>query len=87
LQVSGLWIVLAATIAGSMLLACMARHAKLKHLHKLYKTTLSRGFKVGREVGKRKGEGDLKQATVIDNPVAFQGPGEYKDLTEVSRSV
>eukprot|EP00243_Klebsormidium_subtile_P004659 TRINITY_DN18809_c0_g1_i1.p1 TRINITY_DN18809_c0_g1~~TRINITY_DN18809_c0_g1_i1.p1 ORF type:complete len:471 (-),score=95.51 TRINITY_DN18809_c0_g1_i1:415-1827(-) len=71
-QVSGLWIVLAATIAGSLLLAFAARHAKLKHLHTLYKTTLTRSF--GRGVGKVKGGSDLKEANVIDNPIAFQGP-------------
>ncbi|GAQ92048.1 glutamate receptor [Klebsormidium nitens] len=67
-QVSGLWIVLTATIAWSMLMAFVARHVKLTHLHRLYKKTLSR------EVGKELGEIDLKQATVIDNPVAFHGP-------------
>lgn len=68
LQVSGLWIVLGGTIAGSMVLAFAARHTKLKHLHQLYKTTLSMGG--ARGVSEGKAQSELKETTdVFDNPV------------------
>eukprot|EP00243_Klebsormidium_subtile_P011485 TRINITY_DN6530_c0_g1_i1.p1 TRINITY_DN6530_c0_g1~~TRINITY_DN6530_c0_g1_i1.p1 ORF type:complete len:470 (+),score=51.89 TRINITY_DN6530_c0_g1_i1:447-1856(+) len=71
-QVSGLWIVLAATIAVSVGLAFVGRHAKLKHLHKMLKKTISIG--ASREVDKEIADTDGKQVKVIDNPVAVQIP-------------
>ncbi|GAQ81929.1 glutamate receptor [Klebsormidium nitens] len=71
-QVSGLWIVLAATIAVSMGLALIGRHAKLKHLHKILKIPTSLGASGG--VDKETAMSREKQLKVIDNPVADHIP-------------
>ncbi|GAQ82839.1 glutamate receptor [Klebsormidium nitens] len=68
-QVSGLWIVLGATIAISMGLAFIGRHAKLKHLHKIVKKTISLRAS-GEDVDKETPMPDGKQVKVIDTRVA-----------------